>query len=169
MRLRNPVHCALCAALTFVGLAAVYLELNAEFIGFAQLLIYVGAVSILALFAVLLTRGAEVQTGSAIASRSWVTGITIVVATLVVMAGPIVSSSISFNLPCDSNDAPVQLIGKELITSYLLPLETIGLVLTAALIGAAVIAAPDSIVTAHRHKAAARPAQKTETVFGETL
>ena len=60
MRLRNPVHCALAAALAFAGLAAIYLQLDAEFIGFAQLLIYVGAISILALFAVLLTRGMDV-------------------------------------------------------------------------------------------------------------
>jgi NADH:ubiquinone oxidoreductase subunit 6 (subunit J) len=53
----------LCAAGAFAGLAMIYLQLDAEFVGFAQLLVYVGAIAILIVFAVLLTRGAEVQPG----------------------------------------------------------------------------------------------------------
>ncbi len=64
MMLRNLVHCALCAAGAFAGLAAIYLQLNAEFVGFAQLLIYVGAIAIFIVFTVLLTRGADIQPGS---------------------------------------------------------------------------------------------------------
>ena len=62
MTLRNLVHCALAVAVTFVGLAATYLNLNAAFVGFAQILVYVGAVAILIVFAVLLTRGGEPST-----------------------------------------------------------------------------------------------------------
>ena len=47
MSLRNLVHCALCAALTFGGLAALFLQLGAQFVGLAQILVYVGAVAIL--------------------------------------------------------------------------------------------------------------------------
>ena len=47
MTLRNLVHCALCAAAAFAGLATIYLQLDAEFVGFAQFLVYVGAVAIL--------------------------------------------------------------------------------------------------------------------------
>src|SRR5688572_10633968 len=47
MTLRNLVHCALSVAVTFAGLAALYLQLNAQFVGFAQILVYIGAVSIL--------------------------------------------------------------------------------------------------------------------------
>lgn len=168
MRLRNPVHCALSAALAFAGLAAVYLELDAQFVAFAQLLVYVGAISILALFAVLLTRGMEVGPGAAIASRSWLTGIAIAIATLAVIAGPIYASSISFNLPTDSVVAPVHSIGQDLMSRYLLPLETIGLMLTAALIGAAVIASPDLITKTARHKAPAREPQKAEPILAST-
>ena len=42
MTLRNLVHCALAVAVTFIGLAATYLHLNAQFAGFAQILVYVG-------------------------------------------------------------------------------------------------------------------------------
>ena len=71
--LRNLVHCALCVAGAFVGLAAIYLQLDAEFVGFAQILVYVGAVAILILFAVLLTRGAEIKSGAPTFSRSLLT------------------------------------------------------------------------------------------------
>ena len=63
MALRQLVHCALCAAAAFAGLALIYLQLDAEFVGFAQLLVYVGAIAILIVFAVLLTRGDEVRPG----------------------------------------------------------------------------------------------------------
>src|SRR5262249_37228153 len=45
--LRNLVHCALCLVLTFAGLAGLFLQLNAEFVGFVQILVYIGAVAIL--------------------------------------------------------------------------------------------------------------------------
>src|SRR5437764_13725675 len=66
MTLRNVVHCALALTMTFAGLAALYLQLDAQFVGFAQVLVYVGAVAILIVFAVLLTRGP--QTPQAISS-----------------------------------------------------------------------------------------------------
>src|ERR1700760_3876671 len=56
--LRNLVHCALSLTVTFAGLALMYLELGAQFAGFAQILVYIGAVAILVVFAILLTRGA---------------------------------------------------------------------------------------------------------------
>src|SRR4051812_38481363 len=59
MSLRNLVHCALCLALSFLGVAGLFLHLNAGFVAFAQILVYVGAVAILIVFAILLTRNAE--------------------------------------------------------------------------------------------------------------
>ena len=56
MSLRNLVHCALSLVVALAGLAALYLALDAQFVGFAQILVYVGAVAILIVFAVLLTR-----------------------------------------------------------------------------------------------------------------
>ena len=59
MSLRNLVHCALALTVAFAGLASAYLQLDAQFVGFAQILVYVGAVAILIVFAILLTRGGE--------------------------------------------------------------------------------------------------------------
>src|SRR5579885_612336 len=59
MSLRNLVHCALMLAVSFSGVAAIYLQLNAEFVGFTEILVYVGAVAILIVMAILLTRSGE--------------------------------------------------------------------------------------------------------------
>jgi NADH-quinone oxidoreductase subunit J len=154
MRLRNPVHCALSAALAFAGLAVAFLGLDAEFIGFAQFLVYVGAISILSIFTVLLTRGTEVEPHVPVLSRSWVTGIAITIGVTAAILLPIFSSSISFKTAPPTASAPVQAIGTELMTNYLLPLEVMGLLLTAALIGAVVIAMSDA--PEHKRKTAAR-------------
>src|SRR5580658_3341260 len=57
--LKNTVHCALALTIAFAGLALMFLELDAQFAGFAQILIYIGAVAILVVFAILLTRGSD--------------------------------------------------------------------------------------------------------------
>src|SRR5947209_12590619 len=79
MSLRNLVHCALALALAFAGLAAAYLQLGAQFVGFTQLLVYVGAVAILVVFAILLTRGSESPQQSVV-SAGWFTGVVVAVA-----------------------------------------------------------------------------------------
>src|SRR5207247_5330527 len=73
MRLRNLVHCALCLVVAFGGLAAVFLQLDAQFVGLAQILVYIGAVAILIVFAILLTRGSEPPMQPVVTS-SWVMG-----------------------------------------------------------------------------------------------
>ena len=77
MTLRHLVHCALCAAAAFAGLAMLYLQLDAEFVGFAQLLVYVGAIAILIVFAVLLTRGDEVCRAAGRSSPFWLAGVAV--------------------------------------------------------------------------------------------
>ncbi len=59
MTLRKLVHCALALSVSFVGLAGLYLDLGAQFVGLAQVLVYVGAVVILIVFVILLTRTEE--------------------------------------------------------------------------------------------------------------
>jgi NADH-quinone oxidoreductase subunit J len=140
MTLRNLVHCALCAAGAFAGLAMLYLQLNAQFVGFAQFLIYVGAIAILIVFTVLLTRGAELQPGvSTTSSAPWV-GLLVGALTVACLIVCIVSSPGLLRLPSPTAYAPVKSIGEQLMNQYVIPLETIGLLLTAALLGAVVIA-----------------------------
>lgn len=58
---RNVVHSALYLLGTFAGVAALYIMLNAPFVGVAQVLVYIGAVGVLILFAVMLTRKTIVE------------------------------------------------------------------------------------------------------------
>src|SRR5436190_6154437 len=139
LSLRNLIHCALALTVALGGLAALYLQLGSQFVGFAQILVYIGAVAILIVFAILLTRGSEAAEKS-ILSPSWLSGIAVAIAVFVVLGGTILRSSITHpNLP-ELTEVPVQRLGEQLMTKYLLPLEVIGLLLTAALIGAVIIA-----------------------------
>jgi len=143
MSLRNLVHCALCAAGAFAGLAAIYLLLNAEFVGFAQFLVYVGAVAILIVFTILLTQGVEMKSSVALVSPSWLTGLAITGLMLACIVAPILASPSLHRSAPPNIAAPVKKIGEELMTGCILPLETVGLLLTAALLGAVVIAMSD--------------------------
>ena len=139
MCLRNLVHCALALALTFAGLAALYLQLDAQFVGFAQVLIYIGAVAILIVFAIMLTRSSE-PTENPVCSASWLYGLVVALIVFGVLAWTIARSTASQREPPTAAEASVKQIGEALMTNYILPLEIIGLLLTAALIGAVIIA-----------------------------
>src|SRR5216117_1893198 len=90
MFFRNLVHCALCLVPTFAGLAALFLQLNAEFVGFVQILVYIGAVAILIVFAILLTRGSEPPQQPAV-TPSWVMGAGVAVLTFGSLAAAVLA------------------------------------------------------------------------------
>ncbi len=139
MSLRNLVHCALSLVVTFAGLAALFLQLNAQFVGFAQVLVYVGAVAILIVFAILLTRSAEPgPPAPTTTGAGW--GIGIAIAAFLAMAGAVTSSVVMQRTAPPPSAVTVRDIGDKLMTDYVLPLEVIGLLLTAAMIGAVIIA-----------------------------
>lgn len=150
MSLRNLVHCALCLALVFAGIAAFYLQLGAAFAGWAQVLVYVGAVAILIVFAILLTRSGEITEKP---SRSWWLGLVIAVALFGVLVKCVTTSSLAQRLPPAKPEPTVRQLGDQLMTRYVLPLEMIGLLLTAAAIGAVIIAMKDSRQMSEGHEA----------------
>jgi len=139
MSLRNLVHCALMLMVTFAGLAAVYLQLGAQFVGFAQILVYIGAVAILIVFAILLTRGSEPHRHSSF-SATWVVGVGIAATVFGLLSAMILSSRALTSEIRPTPEVTVRQIGEQLMSKYVLPLEVIGLLLTAALIGAVIIA-----------------------------
>ncbi|MBA3651121.1 MAG: NADH-quinone oxidoreductase subunit J [Chthoniobacterales bacterium] len=129
------VHAALCFALSFVGVALFYFLLGAEFVGLVQVFVYVGAVAVLIVFTILLTRrDSEMDRGF-----HW-SGAVIALA---VFAGLVWAILRSGNLTAAASPmAPltVRRIGELLMTDYVWPLQCVGLILTAALIGALVLA-----------------------------
>jgi len=143
MSLRNLVHCALCLMLAFGGLAAMFLELDAQFVGLAQILVYIGAVAILIVFAILLTRGSEPPQQPAV-TPSWVMGAGVAVLTFGSLAAAVLASLVTLAAANPKTevaaDVAVKRVGEKLMTDYVLPLEGVGLLLTAALIGAVIIA-----------------------------
>jgi NADH-quinone oxidoreductase subunit J len=139
MTLRNLVHCALALVVAFVGLAAAFLQLDAQFVGFAQILVYVGAVAILIVFAVLLTRGGQAAERNVFAG-DWKWGALVAALVFGVLAWAIKHSGASQRPPADPAVVTVKQIGDALMTRFVLPLEVIGLLLTAALIGSVIIA-----------------------------
>jgi NADH-quinone oxidoreductase subunit J len=142
MTLRNLVHCALVLTLAFAGFAALYLQLDAQFLGFAQILVYVGAVAILIVFAILLTRGSASPQPASF-SRRWIIGAGIAGLVFAVLSGAILSSRLLARGLPPVPEANVRQIGDQLMVKYVLPLEVVGLLLTAALIGAVIIALQD--------------------------
>jgi NADH-quinone oxidoreductase subunit J len=140
MSLRQLVHCALSLSVTFLGLAALYLQLGAQFAGFAQILVYVGAVAILIVFAILLTRGGEAAE-PAVFSLSGVLGVAVGLAVFALLAGAVfLTRRLPGGTAGASPEASVRDIGDALMIRYALPLEAAGVLLTAALIGAVIIA-----------------------------
>ena len=142
MSLRNLVHSALALAVTFAGIAALYLNLDAQFVGFAQILVYVGAVAILIVFAILLTRSGDTP-NQAVLAPGWFYGIAVSAVVFTMLGWTVLNSSA---LPKETSSAPaatVKNIGDALMNQYVLPLEIIGLLLTAAMIGAVIIAMHD--------------------------
>ncbi|HTW49649.1 MAG TPA: NADH-quinone oxidoreductase subunit J [Acidobacteriaceae bacterium] len=139
MTLRRLVHCALALTLAFAGLAALYLNLSAEFAGLAQLLVYVGAIAILIVFAILLTRAdADAQPAF---SPSAIGGAVVALAVFAVLAWAVETSRVAHPATiAPAPSAPMLQIGLALMQHYVLPLEVIALMLTAAMIGAVILA-----------------------------
>jgi NADH-quinone oxidoreductase subunit J len=144
MSLRNLVHCALTLAVSFSGVAAVYLQLDAEFVGFTEILVYVGAIAILIVMAILLTRSGETSEKSVLTS-GWLAGVLVTVAVFVTLGWAVLKSTALPPPPAVEPHTTVKHIGDMLMTKYVLPLEIIALMLTAAMIGAVVIAYKEDV------------------------
>jgi NADH:ubiquinone oxidoreductase subunit 6 (subunit J) len=148
MSLRNLVHGLLCLMLSLLGLAGLYLALSATFVALTQVLVYLGAVSILIVFAILLTRGGATLPSSLTGTTSWTAGIGTAMLVLGGLAGVVIWGPVN---PAEAaSEATVRAIGERLMTAYVLPLEAMALLLTGALIGAVILAMPErTSVVAH--------------------
>lgn len=136
MMLRSLVHCALALAVAFAGIGVLYLNLGAQFLGLAQLLVYVGAIAVLIVFVILLTGGWEIDSPAL-----WpVTGMVVAAAVFAVLAWAITHSFAVRAPALPAPQATIRQVGAAFMESYVLPLEVIGLMLTAALIGAVIVA-----------------------------
>ena len=132
--LRNLMHAALCLPLALVGLASFFFLLGAEFVGLALVFIYVGAVAVLIVFTILLTRrGVEKD------HRFHWAGVLIALAVFGGLTWSILRTQSISIVPPHIRALTIRKIGETLMTGYVWPLQCVGLLLTAALIGALVL------------------------------
>ncbi len=139
MLLKNTVHCALALTVVFAGLAFLFLELDAQFAGFAEVLVYIGAVAILVVFAILLTKGSETPQDG-VFSSTWLAGLVVAAAVFALLGWAILRSLSQFPAGATAPVVTVEQIGRALVGRYVLPLEIVAVLLTAALIGAVIVA-----------------------------
>ena len=143
--IRNLFRAALSLGLVLLGVAGLFVLLEAEFLAFVQILVYVGAILTLVVFAVMLTARAEAGVNSLGSQRQSVMpavsrqrGPAAVVSVGLFILLATVTQRMAISSPAE----PVGLaqLGKELITTLVLPFEVISLVFVAALVGAVIVA-----------------------------
>lgn len=138
---RNVVHAALLLVVTFFSVAGIYVLLSADFVAVVQVLIYVGAVMILLLFAIMLTqRTSMAQTNPSNAQYAWGAAVAVVLLALM-LAG--FTGNRWPALPGPLPSSTVQYIGEAFFSRYAVAFEIAAVLLLAALVGAIVLAADD--------------------------
>jgi NADH-quinone oxidoreductase subunit J len=139
---RNVVHAALYLVVTLMGAAAMYILLFAEFVAWVQVLVYVGAIVVLALFGLMLTR-APIGKGDFDNDQRLLAAL--VAAGIFGITSYIVYEAFEGQEIDYARDAGVtsRQIGEEIFSKYVLPFEVVSILLLAALVGAVVIARRD--------------------------
>ena len=143
--LRRPLHNVLFMILTMIGLAGLFILLNAEFVAMVQLIVYAGAVMVLFLFVIMLLNLDQLPSPSDPRAMRWWIGIALAVG-LVALLIPIIRAFVPPAGQGGLTGASAQglsnteIIAKELFTTYLLPFEIASVLLLAAIIGAVVLA-----------------------------
>ena len=132
---RNLLHAVLFLILSFVGVAGFFLLLSAEFLAMAQVIIYVGAIAVLVLFAILLTPRAGRDNGETkMLAPAVLLGLCLLAVFIFVIqdaAWPTAAAAPSLS---------VADLGQALLTTWVLPFEIASVLLTAALVGAIMLA-----------------------------
>ncbi|MGH9213717.1 MAG: NADH-quinone oxidoreductase subunit J family protein [Acidimicrobiales bacterium] len=144
---RNVVRAALYLIAVFAGIVAQFLLLAAEFVAVTQILVYIGAIMVLMLFGIMLTRariGRDIQ----LTHDHWWIGLVTAVALLGVMGYALVDYYDDEPLPDDIRIASVDgsntaTLSDSIFSDFLIPFEVVSVLLLAALVGAIVIARKD--------------------------
>ncbi|WP_214103476.1 NADH-quinone oxidoreductase subunit J family protein [Acrocarpospora catenulata] len=139
---RQLVHAALWLVACFGALAGCYLVLTAEFVAWVQVLIYVGAVVVLLLFGIMLTR-APIGRSADLDSGNRVVALVVAVATAGVLVSVVVAGFREAYAPLRPGDGAAQTMGGAIFRNWVLPFEALSVLLLAALIGAIVLSRTD--------------------------
>jgi NADH-quinone oxidoreductase subunit J len=140
---RNLVHAALWLVATLFGVAIIYTLLNASFLAVVQVVVYIGAIAILFIFAVMLTRRQAAETGDSV-NKNWWMGALMAVLTFAGLAYLLQTWS-GFSKQASAIPSGFDAINQlgDALTSpagYVLPFEVASVLLLAALVGAVYLA-----------------------------
>ena len=134
---RNVFHCAIWLSLTLLGVSSIYFYLNADFLGVIQILVYIGGIITLFVFAIKLTANigdkSIQQTNQQVIPSALAASAFLIILLLIISAGPWAGRH------PNAGSMSLNSIGESLLTTYALPFEFISLVLLAATVGAIVI------------------------------
>ncbi|NOX29279.1 MAG: NADH-quinone oxidoreductase subunit J [Actinobacteria bacterium] len=139
---QNVVHAALYLVAVLASLAAIYILLVAEFVATTQFLVYIGAVMVLFLFGVMLTR-APTTGDSRLTGDHWPIGLGVAVMLAGVLTYVVLDFFGSDQLPNDPIVFDTADVGDSIFSTYLVPFEAVSVLLLAALIGAIVLVRKD--------------------------
>jgi NADH:ubiquinone oxidoreductase subunit 6 (subunit J) len=135
--LRNVIHSAIAMMVCFGSLAGMYLLLGAGIVAAAQVLIYLGAISVLILFAIMLTQAGDANLPSPFASQAWLAvGVSLIVVAIITFTAVTTDWAAAAEVTVIS----LQALSQVLFTEYALPFEILSLLLLAAIIGAIFLA-----------------------------
>jgi NADH-quinone oxidoreductase subunit J len=144
---KNVVHAALYLVLVLSGVAGIFLLLAAEFLAIVQVLVYIGAIVVLFLFGIMLTK-APIGGDAELTRKSWFGGALVGVIMLALLSFTLLDTWGDDRLPADRRVtgqdeqlvSNTSIVSDSIFSSYLIPFEAVSVLLTAALIGAIVIA-----------------------------
>lgn len=139
---KNIVHAALYLVVVLAGVAAMFILLAAEFTAAAQILVYIGAIVVLFLFGIMLTRAPIGRTSDLDNDQRWL-ALVVSLLLLGILGGVLTDAYDDVKLPADAAVQRSAEVGTSIFQVYVIPFEVISVLLLAALIGAVVIARRD--------------------------
>jgi len=139
---RNAVICALALAFNLVAIAGFFFLLNAQFIGFLQVMVYAGAIMVLILFVLMLLNIRDEQKiGSAAGFFQRVLGPLLAVGFVAILIATVSATENEAGFPeAPDSYGTVGALGNDLFTRFFYPFEAISLLLVVAMIGAVLLA-----------------------------
>ncbi|WP_231329295.1 NADH-quinone oxidoreductase subunit J [Actinomadura graeca] len=139
---RNLVHAALWLVVSFGALAGGYLVLTAEFVAWVQVLIYVGAVVVLLLFGIMLTRAPIGESADLDSGNRWAAA-SVAAATALVLVTVVAMGFRDERMPLKAGHGSADELGASVFRTWVLPFEVLSVLLLASLVGAIVLSRLD--------------------------
>ena len=154
---RNVLYAAFFLLLTLFGVAGLFVLASADFLAIAQIMIYVGGVLVLVIFGVMLTNKPELpsdtnsQQPNRIMSKNrsgagsgWVVAVLVTGALFIALYTLLARANFTLLTRPVGWQSTITVVGKQLMTEYVVPFEIAGILLLAALVGATYLAAPQT-------------------------